>query len=263
MKLFHKIPVKVIVAVVMLLCILVPSGIAQAPTFPIPNIDINIDTANGPEEVSQAIQVLAFLTVITLVPSFLLMVTSFIRIAIVLSFIKRALSTMEMPPTQIIMGLALFLTVFVMAPTIMEANENAFQPFMQKEISIDTFYQEVQQPFREFMFSQTRENDIALFLNIAKVTPPNTRDDVPTYILIPAFMISELRTAFIIGVIIFIPFIVIDLIVASTLMSMGMIMLPPVMVSLPLKIILFIMVDGWSLIIGSVVQSFGISGPIG
>jgi flagellar biosynthetic protein FliP len=185
-----------------------------------------------------------------------MMMTAFTRIVIVLDFIKRALALQQMPPTQVIVGLSIFLTAFVMAPTIKEINETALQPYMNGEINNEEFFDKGLAPLRSFMFKQTRKKDIALFIELGNLDKPKVEADVPTHALIPAFMISELRRAFEIGVFIFIPFIVIDMIVASTLMSMGMIMLPPVMISLPFKIILFVLVDGWNLIIYELVRSF-------
>ncbi len=184
------------------------------------------------------------------------MLTSFIRVVIVFSFISRALSTQQMPPTQVVMGLSLFLTFFIMSPVLKDINNNALQPYLQKKIDVTTFYNNAIKPIRKFMFKQTREKDIALFIYMGKLKRPKNQDEVPTYVLIPAFMLSELTTAFKMGILIFIPFIMIDLIVSSILMSMGMIMLPPVMISLPLKITLFVLVDGWHLITYSVVKSF-------
>jgi flagellar biosynthetic protein FliP len=226
--------------------------------MPIPKITFDIEEAAGPKDVALSLQILFLLTILTLAPSIILMTTSFTRVVIVLDFVKRALSLQQMPPNQVIVGLSLFLTFFIMAPTLTEVNETALQPYLNGKISNDAFFEKGLAPIREFMFEQTREKDIALFIKMAKLEKPENRDGVPTYCLIPAFMISELRTAFEIGVYLFLPFIVIDMIVASALMAMGMIMLPPVMISLPFKIILFILVDGWNLLTYELVRSFGV-----
>ena len=230
---------------------------AQDVRMPIPKITFDIEEARNAKDVALSLQVLFLLTILTLAPSIILMVTSFTRVVIVLDFVKRALSLQQMPPNQIIIGLALFLTVFIMAPTFQEINETALQPYLNGKLNNEQFAENGMKPLRAFMFKQTREKDIALFINLAKINKPKNQDEVPTYCLIPGFMISELRRAFEIGVYIFFPFIVIDMIVASILMAMGMIMLPPVMISLPFKLILFILVDGWNLLIYELVRSFG------
>ena len=236
----------------------VPAAVSAqtAPTFNLPRITFGVDPARTPGEVATSLQVLLLLTVLSLAPAFIIMMTSFIRIAIVFSFTRMALATQQMPPNQVLMGLALFLTIFVMAPTIKEVNKNALQPFLKKKINAEQLYERGIKPIRKFMFKQTRQKDLALFMHLAKEKRPKTRADIPTYVLIPSFIISEMTTAFYIGVLIFIPFIIIDMVVASTLMSMGMIMLPPVMVSLPFKIIVFFLVDGWNLLISKLVQGF-------
>jgi len=224
--------------------------------IPIPRINITLDEATGRRDVALSLEILFLLTVLTLAPAIVISVTSFTRIAIVFSFIRRALSTQQEPPNQIMMALAIFLTIFIMAPTIKEVNDTAIRPYFDGKISAEQMFNRGIQPIREFMFRQTREKDIALFIHIGNVKRPRNRDEVPTWVLIPAFMISELTTAFKIGILLFIPFIVIDLVVASTLMSMGIIFLPPVMISLPLKILLFILVDGWNLLTFQIVNSF-------
>lgn len=230
---------------------------AQAgPGFVLPRVTFGVDQAQKPSEVAVSLQILLLLTVLSLAPAIIIMVTSFIRIAIVFSFTRMALATQQMPPNQVLMGLALFLTFFIMAPVIKEVNTKALQPYLNQKITTEQFYDRGIKPIREFMFRQTREKDIALFMHLGKEKRPKTRDDIPTYVLVPAFIISEMTTAFKIGILIFVPFIIIDMVVASTLMSMGMIMLPPVMVSLPFKIILFYLVDGWNLLIQKLVQGF-------
>ncbi len=231
------------------------SGQADAAPL-VPNINIGVNTANNPREVATSLQVLLALTILTLAPSILILMTSFTRIIVVLSFLRSALGTQQMPPNQVLVGLALFLTFFVMSPYWAEVNNKALQPYLSNKITQEKAFDEAVKPLRVFMFKQTRENDLALFVNLSDMPRPNSQEDVTTTALIPAFVISELKTAFQIGFLIYIPFIVIDMIVASTLMSMGMMMVPPVMISLPFKILLFILVDGWHLIVRSLVLSF-------
>jgi len=224
--------------------------------MPIPKIAFDISEATSPRDVALSLQILFLLSILTLAPSIILMTTAFTRVVIVLDFVKRALSLQQMPPTQVIVGLSLFLTFFIMAPTFNEMNEKALQPYLQGKITNQQFYDRGIEPLREFMFKQTREKDIALFIKLSNIEKPKNRADVPTYCLIPAFMISELRVAFEIGIYLFLPFIVIDMVIASALMAMGMIMLPPVMISLPFKLILFVLVDGWNLLVYELVKSF-------
>ncbi|MBU2599766.1 flagellar type III secretion system pore protein FliP [bacterium] len=228
----------------------------SAQGIPIPKISLGITEAKSPTEISLGLQVLFLFTVLTLAPSIIMMVTSFIRVVIVFMFIRQALSTQQVPPNQVMIGLAIFITFFIMAPTIAQINEKAVKPFTAGTISVEKAFESALIPLREFMFKNVRDKDLALFLNISKLERPKNRGDVPTYVLIPAFMISELTTGFQMGLLLFIPFIVIDMVVASVLMSMGMIMLPPVMISLPFKLILFIMVDGWNMLTRSIVMSF-------
>ncbi|MTD45455.1 flagellar type III secretion system pore protein FliP [Conexibacter sp. W3-3-2] len=203
-----------------------------------------------------AVQLLILIGGITLVPALLFTVTGFTRILIVLGFIRTGLGTPTAPPNQVLVGIAIFLTIFVMAPTFTQIKEQAIDPLTAEKITQAEAFERGQKPLREFMFQQTRTSDLALFVKLAKLERPKTRADVPTYVLIPAFIISELKTAFQIGFLIFLPFLVIDLVVSSTLMSMGMVMLPPVFISLPFKILLFVLVDGWHLVTQSLVQSF-------
>jgi len=227
-----------------------------APLIPIPSINVGVEAANNPKDVALSLQILFVLTVLTLAPSILIMMTSFTRIIVVLSFLRSALGTQQMPPNQVLVGLSLFLTFFTMSPYVSQVNSNGLQPYLEGKLSQEEAITEAMKPMREFMFKQTRENDLALFVNLSEMPRPNSQEDVATTTLIPAFVISELKTAFQIGFLIYIPFIVIDMVVASTLMSMGMMMLPPVMISLPFKILLFILVDGWHLVIRSLVASF-------
>ncbi len=214
-------------------------------------------TTTPGQQFSSGLELVLLLTIITLVPTLLLMMTSFTRIIIVLGFIRTALGVPQLPPNQVLLGLALFMTIFVMAPVWTEINEEAIQPLQAGEITQGEAVDRGAEPLREFMFEQTRERDIALFMQMGQLDRPQSEADVPTWVLIPAYVISELKTAFQMGFLIFIPFLIIDLIVSSTLMSMGMMMLPPVIVSLPFKILLFVMVDGWDLIVKSLVTSFG------
>lgn len=232
------------------------SFVSAEPKLPIPKIGLNLEEANSPREVANSIEILFILTILALAPSILLMMTCFTRIIIVLSFIRKAISTQTTPPNQVLIGLALFLTFFIMAPIGTEINNKAIQPYLAGEIDQEVALERAMEPIRAFMFKQTREKDLALFIDISGSEKPHGLADVPTKALIPAFMISELKTGFQIGFVLFIPFIVIDMVVASTLMSMGMMMLPPVMISLPFKILLFIMVDGWNLIIKSLIMGF-------
>jgi flagellar biosynthesis protein FliP len=203
-----------------------------------------------------AVQLLLLVGAVTLVPALLFCVTGFTRILVVLGFIRTGLGTPTAPPNQVLVGIALFLTIFVMAPTFTKVKTDAIDPLSKGTISQAQAFDRGQKPLREFMFRQTRTKDLALFVKLAKLERPQTRADVPTWVLIPAFIISELKTAFQIGFLIFLPFLVIDLVVSSTLMSMGMVMLPPVFISLPFKILLFVLVDGWDLVTRSLVESF-------
>lgn len=212
--------------------------------------------SDGLESVSMTVRLFLLLTVLSIAPAILMIMTSFTRIVIVLSFARTALATQQMPPNQVIVGLALFLTFFVMAPTFQEVNEQALTPLFNNEISLEETYERAANPFKQFMSSHTRQKDLELFLSYAKADRPESIEDIPLKVLVPAFAISELKTAFQIGFMIFIPFLVIDMVVASVLMSMGMMMLPPVMISLPFKILLFVLVDGWYLVVKSLLQSF-------
>ncbi|MCB0365517.1 MAG: flagellar type III secretion system pore protein FliP [Bdellovibrionaceae bacterium] len=223
----------------------------------LPSVNLGFKTTNDPNEMVNAIKILVILTVLTLAPAILIMMTSFTRIVIVLSFVRQALGTQQMPPNQLMIGLALFLTLFVMSPFLTKINENAIQPYLKGSINQEQAFDAGVAPLRKFMFNQTRDSDLALFVKMAKIERPKTRADVPTQVLIPAFIVSELKTAFQIGFIIYLPFLVIDMVAASVLMAMGMMMLPPVIISLPFKIMLFVMVDGWTLLVGGLVESFG------
>lgn len=218
---------------------------------------LTLDLGNSTtEQTGTSLQILMILTVLSLAPAILMMMTSFTRIIIVLSFVRNALGTQQLPPNQVLVGLSLFLTFFIMQPTWNQINTNAVQPYIQNQITQSEAIERAEEPLRMFMFRQTREKDLELFVGLSKMERPKTYREVPTYVLIPAFVISELKTAFQMGFAIFIPFIVIDMIVSSTLMSIGMMMLPPMMISLPFKLLLFVLVDGWHLVVESLVSSF-------
>lgn len=227
---------------------------AQAPVLP--KITIGVDRAQRPGDIAVTLQILLLLTVLSLVPAIVVMMTSFTRIAIVFSFLRHGLGTHQSPPTQVIIGLALFLTIFIMAPVGSKINDEALQPYMKGWISQSDALQKAVNPLRDFMFRQIREKDLALFVNLAKMEKPNTPDDIPTHVVIPAFIVSEFRIAFQIGFLLYIPLLLLDMVIASVLMSMGMLMLPPMMISLPFKLILFVLVDGWYLVVGSIVSGF-------
>ena len=222
----------------------------------LPSVNVEVGTANSPADVSSTLQVLALLTIATIAPGILIMTTSFVRIVVVIGFLRNAMSTQNVPPNQVVLGLAMFMTFYIMSPYWSQANDEGIQPYLNGQISQEEAIDKTIAPIREFMFRQTRESDLALFVNLSDAERPETQEDVSTFVLIPAFMISELRTGFQIGFMIYVPFIVIDMIVATTLMSMGMMMLPPVMISLPFKILLFVMIDGWHLLINSIIVSF-------
>jgi flagellar biosynthesis protein FliP len=217
---------------------------------------LSVFSESDPGNVSTSVTLLFLLTVLSLAPSILILMTSFARIVIVLSFTRTALATNQMPPNQVIIGLALFLTFFIMAPTFQQVNEQALQPLFDEEINLEEAYERATIPFKEFMAQHTRQKDLELFIEYNQAEYPESIEDIPLTLLVPAFALSEIKTAFQMGFMIFIPFLVIDMVVASTLMAMGMMMLPPVMISLPFKILLFILVDGWYLVMKSLLQSF-------
>ncbi len=228
---------------------------AHAAKVPVPKLTIGVDTAKSPRDVAVTLEIILLITVIALAPSILVMLTSFTRIIVVLSLLRSALGTQQMPPNQVLIGLALFLTVFVMAPTWEGIYNDALSPYMEGKISFEEAYGRTVNRLRDFMFRQVRERDLGVFCRIAGVKPRN-REDVPTHVLIPAFITSELQTAFEIGFVIYIPFLIIDIVISSILLSMGMIMLPPVLISLPFKLLLFVLVNGWDLVVVSLVRSF-------
>ena len=225
--------------------------------FSTPFFSVGLDNAQQAAKPTVVLQIFLLMTVLSLAPAILIMVTSFTRIVIVLSLLRRALGNMQMPPNQVMIGLALFLTFFVMAPVWHKINQNALQPYLNEKIGNQQALQNAVAPLRDFMFKQTREKDLALFVDIAKLERPKNVEDIPTTVLIPSFIISEVKTAFQIGLLLYVPFLIIDMVVASVLLSMGMMMLPPIMVSLPFKLMLFVLADGWYLLVGSLVKGFG------
>ncbi len=231
-------------------------AIAQDGGMPSSFISLEMKNSDDPGKVSVVMQIFVLLTVLSLAPAILIMLTSFTRITIVLSLLRQALGSHQLPPNQIIIGLSLFLTFFIMAPVWQKANQDALQPYLQHKISSAEAFSAAMRPVRKFMISQTRQKDLALMIEVAKLKKPENFEAVPNHILIPAFVISELKTAFQIGFLLYLPFLIIDMVVASVLLSMGMMMLPPVMVSLPFKLMIFVLADGWYLIVGSLVKGF-------
>lgn len=248
--------VSLILITILLLVVLIP-GSVNAQENLIPNLNFQLETGqDGGEDLVLSLQLLILLTILSLAPAILIMVTSFTRIVIVLSMIRNALATRTMPPNQVIIGMAIFLTIFIMSPVWQGVIDDSITPYLNEEINTDQMIESGLNPIRNFMFEYTREKDLSLFYNMTERERPQNHEDVPLHVLIPAFVLSELKIAFQIGFIIFIPFVMIDMVVASILMSMGMMMLPPVMISLPFKIMLFVLVDGWYLIIESLIRTF-------
>ena len=231
---------------------ILPSSAAMS----FPNINIGLQNANTPQDFTNGLQILIWLTILTLAPSILILTTCFVRLVVVLALTRQALGAGTLPPNPVITGLALILTFFIMAPTFNEINEKALQPYMKNQITQQVAIDRGIQPIRNFMFKQAHEKELALFVRMAKIEKPKTKEDVPTYVLLPAFIMSELKTAFTIGFVVYLPFLVIDIVVSSVLVSMGMMFLPPTMIALPFKLIMFVMVDGWYLIVKSLVESF-------
>jgi len=227
-----------------------------AADFLFPSLHLGVEKGGDAGDVSTLLQIIFLLTVLALAPSILILMTSFTRLAVVFSFLRHAMGTQQTPSNQIIAGLALFLTFFIMMPVWQEVNSSALKPYLHEEISQEAALKAAMTPIRKFMLQQTREKDLSLFVKMAKVERPNNIKDVPVSILIPSFVISELKTAFIIGFLLYVPFLIIDMVVASVLLSMGMMMLPPILISLPFKLMLFVLIDGWHLIVGSLVKSF-------
>ena len=236
---------------------LVLSILPSSAAMTFPNINIGLQNANTPQDFTNGLQILIWLTILTLAPSILIMTTCFVRLVVVLALTRQALGAGTLPPNQVITSLALILTFFIMAPTFNEINEKALQPYMKNQITQQAALDRGIKPIRDFMFKQTHEKELALFVRMAKIEKPKTKDDVPTFVLLPSFILSELKTAFTIGFVVYLPFLVIDIVVSSVLVSMGMMFLPPSMIALPFKLIMFVMVDGWYLIVKSLVESFG------
>lgn len=228
----------------------------NALALQIPSINLGLQNTDDPQKVATAVEIIILLTVLSIAPSILLMMTCFTRLIVVFGFLRQAIGTQQMPPNQVIIALSLFLTFFIMQPVWSQANKMGIQPYLDEEINFKQAWQNIQDPVRDFMFKNTREDDLALFSGFARIKNPKNEDDIPTNVLIPSFMISELKTAFEIGFVLYIPFLIIDMVVSSVLLSMGMMMLPPVLISLPFKLLLFVLVDGWHLLTGSLVQSF-------
>ena len=256
MKSIFKRRIFIFLLIILLLFACGKSVFAQPLQVPQVNFELGGEAENEPEALVGFLQLLLLLAVLTLAPAFVVLMTSFTRIIIVLSFTRNAMATQQIPPNQVLIGLALFLTFFVMQPVLAQINETAVQPYIEGEILQEEAFNNAAAPLRGFMLHSTREKDLALFVNIAGSEQPETSEEVPLHVLVPAFVISELKTAFQMGFMLYVPFLIIDMVVASTLMSMGMFMLPPVIVSMPFKLLLFILVDGWHLVVKSLVESF-------
>lgn len=229
---------------------------AAQETIPFPKLELGVTAATKRSDISTSLQVLALLTVLSLAPSLLIMATAFTRIVVVLSFVRRALATQQLPSNQILIGLALIMTFYVMAPVFTKSYADGLKPYLEDRMGAGEAAERAVEPFRTFMFRQTRQKDLALFVRMSGDKKPRNRSEVPTHVLVPAFVLSEMKLSFEMGIIVFLPFLVIDMVVASTLMSMGMIMLPPVMISLPFKILVFVLVDGWHLVVKTLITSF-------
>jgi flagellar biosynthetic protein FliP len=255
--------INLLTGIVILFSVLIASSnqaLAQAKNvggITLPTVSLGFTSTQKPEEVVNVIKMIIMLTVLTLAPAILIMMTCFTRIVVVLAFLRQALGTQQMPPNQLLIGLSLFLTFFIMSPFLSDINTKSLQPYLKGSISQEVAGEELMKPLRKFMFAQTRPADLTLFIKMGRIENPKTRADVPSLVLIPAFVISELKTAFEIGFIIYLPFLIIDMVVASVLMAMGMMMVPPIVVSLPFKLMVFVLIDGWQLIVGSLVKSFG------
>lgn len=229
---------------------------ASAQQIPIPTVNFAIGQAKNPQEVSLALQIIFLLTIISLAPSLLILMTSFVRVYVVLSFVGRGIGTQNLPPNQIIAGLSLFLTLFIMFPTFKKSYQEGIQPYLEGTIPLEQGFEKGMSPVRDFMFKTTSDRYIYRFMNLAHAPRPKNRADIPTHVLIPAFVVNEISISFYMGVLIMIPFTIIDIVTAGTLMSMGMMMLPPITISFPIKILLFVLVDGWDVLIDKLVQSF-------
>ncbi|MBU0995505.1 MAG: flagellar type III secretion system pore protein FliP [Proteobacteria bacterium] len=230
---------------------------ADAAGFPIPSIKVGVEEADGPEDVAIVLEIIALLTILTLAPAIMILMTPFTRLVVIFHFLRQALGTQSSPPNQVVVGLSLFITFFIMKPVWQDVYQDSLSPYLDRQISYQEAFEKAQEPVRKFLLLNTRERDLALFVKLAQASRPKNHDDVSLLTLIPAFIISELQTAFIVGFVIYVPFLIIDMVVASVLLAMGMMMLPPVMISLPFKLMLFVLVDGWNLLVGSLVKSFG------
>jgi len=246
-----------LIAILVCLAGLVFASAGFAEPLSVPTVSVGLGKVSKPGDVATVLQIFLMITILSVAPGLLIMTTSFTRVVVVLSFLRGAIGTQQAPSNQIVISLALFLTFYIMSPVWQQINTQAYQPYKSGQITQEQALDKAVFPIRKFMLSQVREKDLALFLSLSKMPRPKNANEIPTLTIIPAFMISELQTAFQIGFLIYIPFLVVDMVVASVLMSMGMMMLPPVMISLPFKILLFILVDGWALVIGSIVKSFG------
>jgi flagellar biosynthetic protein FliP len=254
----HKKYRKLSLFVPLILFSLLIAGCTSDPNLTVPGLTLSMNQAGNPAEVTSGVQLLVLLTVLSLAPSVIILCTSFTRIVIVLSMLRSAIGTPSIPPNQVIIGLSLILTFYIMAPVYQQIDQQAIQPYLQNQIDQQTAFTKAMEPIRNFMFKQTREKDIQLFLDLGNEPQPASLDDIKTVVLLPAFVISELRVAFTMGFVIYIPFLIIDMVISSVLLSMGMMMLPPSLVSLPFKLLLFVSVDGWYLITRSLVMSFGV-----
>ena len=241
--------------ILMSLLALTPVCAQGADTAP-PFFNIRLNDVDTPQGVAAVLRIVVLLTVLSVAPALLIMLTSFTRIVMVLSILRQAMGTNSMPPNQVVIGLSLFLTLFIMSPVFQTMNQQALEPYLAEQIDTQTALSRAVAPLRQFMLRQTQEDDLALFMEVAHLARPRNSDDIPTTVLIPSFVTSEVKTAFKIGLLLYVPFLVVDMVVASVLLSMGMMMLPPIMISLPFKLMLFVLADGWQLLIGSLVRSF-------
>lgn len=256
-KLYEKSGILIfLLAAMFILCITLPCFAEDMPVLPIPSIKIGVEKAENTDQVAVALEIIALLTILSLAPSIVILMTSFTRVAIALHFLRQALGTQSSPPNQVLIGLALFMTFFIMKPVWDDIYKNSLSPYLDNKITYKEAFEKAEMPVKKFMLANTREKDLALFIKLGKFERPQTKDDVTLPTLVPAFIISELKTAFIIGFVLYVPFLIIDMVVASVLLAMGMMMLPPVMISLPFKLILFVLADGWNILAGSLIKSF-------
>jgi len=253
---FKDRPVRLILFLLIVIQLMNP-GIGSSAGLTLPSLNLSVEKTDDPGKVAVVLEIVALLTILSLAPAILILMTSFTRIVIVFHFLRQAIGTQQSPPNQILIGLSLFLTFFIMTPVWQDIYQNALSPYLDEKMNYQEAFTKAQAPLRKFMLKNTREKDLALFVKASKVKRPQTPDDLSLLTLIPAFVISELKTAFIIGFVLYIPFLIIDMVVASVLLSMGMMMLPPIMISLPFKLMLFVLVDGWHMIVGSMLNSFG------